>query len=69
MSCKWNTQGNGAVKIFPTVNRSLLEELKEEADRKAAELDSECVDLADTITQWQAAKLKLAEQMRRRKDD
>lgn len=57
------------MKIFPAIDRARLLELQEEADAQDDELTREVVDLADTITQWQAHKLKLAEAMRRRKDD
>lgn len=46
-----------------------LANLRAEIDSCKRELEQEVIDLSDTITQWQAAKMKLAEQMRRRKDD
>lgn len=57
------------LKIFPSINSSLLDELKAEAIAAADEIEAECIDLADTITQWQANKLKQQEQKRRRSDD
>lgn len=57
------------LKIFPKIDSKLLEKLKEEADAITDAVESECVDLADTITQWQAQKLKLAEARKRRRDD
>lgn len=57
------------MKIFPAIDRARLAELQEAAEAQDDELTRECVDLADTITQLQAAKMRAAEQMRRRKDD
>ena len=46
-----------------------IDELAGEVIACNDELDAEITDLSDTITQWQANKLKLAEAMRRRKGD
>ena len=46
-----------------------IDELAGEVIACNDELDAEITDLSDTITQYQANKLKLAEAMRRRKDD
>jgi hypothetical protein len=46
-----------------------IEELAGQVQACTDELESEITDLSDTITQWQAMKLKMAEQMRRRKGD
>lgn len=46
-----------------------IDELAGEVIACNEELEAEITDLSDTITQVQAMRLKMAEQMRRRKDD
>lgn len=46
-----------------------IDELAGEVKACNDELDAEITDLSDTITQFQARSLLLAEQMRRRKGD
>lgn len=53
---------------FPEIEAELLD-LRQEVRQCNQELEQEAIDLSDTITQVQAMKLRLAEQMRRRKDD
>jgi len=57
------------LKILPSVDTDMLDNLRAEADAADEELDREVVDLADTITQWQAHRLKLNEEKRRRRTD
>jgi len=57
------------LKILPSVDTDMLDNLRAEADAADEELDREVVDLADTITQWQAHRLKLSEEKRRRRTD
>jgi len=46
-----------------------IDELAAELAAGNDALDAEIVDLSDTITQWQAAKLKLAELIKASKGD
>lgn len=57
------------MKILPSVDTDMLDNLRAEADAADEALDREVVDLADTITQWQAHRLKLNEEKRRRRTD
>jgi len=57
------------LKILPSVDTDMLDNLRAEADAADEALDREVVDLADTITQWQAHRLKLNEEKRRRRTD
>jgi len=57
------------LKILPSVNTDLLDNLRAEADASDEALDREVIDLADTITQWQAHRLKLSEARQRRLTD
>lgn len=57
------------MKILPSVDTDMLDNLRAEADAADEALEREVVDLADTITQWQAHRLKLNEEKRRRRTD
>ena len=57
------------MKILPSVDTDMLDNLRAEADAADEALDREVIDLAETITQWQAHRIKLNEEKRRRRTD